>query len=181
MGLIQTHEQLRFSYLAIIEGSKRVLKPATTTINNNNNNNNETAKAVTTTKPKLTIKRSLGVNESEDATEEEIEINQATLTPLDRSDEGELDFQAKNGQLPSSPTEANNNPSLLLREERNRKTRETVEKMKRKQKETEERLRSKEKWANYLYKSSFLVLGVAICVGAYVYYKGHETMLLNFD
>lgn len=171
MGLIQTHEQLRFSYLAIIEGSKRVLKAVSIDINN------KTAQPMTSNKPKLTIKRSLGVNESEETVENEIEISQ--LTPLDRSEDGQVDFQNKIEQFSSSPTEASSNSNLLLREERIRKTKETVEKMKRKQKETEERLKSKEKWANYLYKSSFLVLVVAFCVGAYIYYKSHETLILD--
>ncbi|CAG2159704.1 unnamed protein product [Oppiella nova] len=78
MGLIQTAEQLRFSYLAIIEGSKQLSlsQPNDTTVPFSANNNYK-SKAKS---PK--ISRSLGINE-EDGDESEFPFGDIPHKPLD--------------------------------------------------------------------------------------------------
>ena len=81
MGLIQTHEQLRFSYQVIIEGSKLLLKLNNANDNNvplNANNNS------TEFKPHLpkTIERSMGISEDDDNDNEDDNIVNNELCSL---------------------------------------------------------------------------------------------------
>lgn len=164
MGLIQTSDQLRFSFLAIIQGSKRILANVSTP---------------TTTKPKLTIKRSIGMNESEDADEPSV-IELDKLNQVDKLEDGKTNSSLELSPSPPKSKESKAS-AMLLHEEKRRKMMETIEKMKRKQKETEERLKSREKWSDYAFKSSLFALGVAVCVAVYVYYKKPENQMLQFD
>jgi len=224
MGLIQTAEQLRFSYLAIIEGSKmlRLQNPNDNEVPFSANNNLNKCKPHS---PK--IQRSLGINEEDFDTENginscivnniidnnddnvldnnDIELR-STLPPLPlrsrRSFSTTSQSSSTSPEPDAKPTESdsvssvpqdmissedkanhielmnNSNNSKTdsslnkeqelrnrLREEKRRKTADTIERIKKKAKESEERSRLKKN----LIKYSLISMGFALLFGTGVF------------
>lgn len=142
MGLIQTAAQLRFSFQAILEGSKKILLEDDHTNNSN-----------------VPIMRSLGMNEEENTTED-IVLDETNLSKNDDADKEESQLRQRN------------------REEKRQKTQDTINRIKRKQKEVEERLKFNQKLYKYL--TPIFCVGVAICVGVFIFVKKDST-LVNYE
>ena len=153
MGLIQTADQLRFSFLAIIEGSKNLIVK-------------QPQPNPTTDK----FKRSLAINEEETAA---LNVDESLLNTCPTKDEPP---NVSHNLPPSDDTE------LRLRkndrEEKRLKTMETINRIKRKQKEVEERLKFNEKLFKYF--KFMLCFGVLVCVGAVIVYKKRDSILINY-
>ena len=166
MGLIQTYEQLRFSYMAIIEGGKALL-----------NNDNGDVPSKTHENSSNVIQR-IVCNENRDEREEsEIEENETIPLPLPPRSR-----KSENVSPPSPPSlEAtgviNNNLTtgelrLRARDERKKKTMENIKRIKEKAKQIEERSRLKK----IFLKSSAVAVGIALVVGTCIlFYNNYLT------
>lgn len=148
MGLIQTSAQFRFSFKAIIEGSKHIFEKQRQTKLEGSNNSNSS------------LMRSFGVNEDD---EDVNYVNQ----DLDQNEE-------VNEPQTISPNNVTEGSELRQRrrEEKRQKTMETIERIKRKQKEVEERLNFNRKLYQYLTPVAIVGGAVAFCcIGLYIYLR----------
>ncbi|KAI7697949.1 Tyrosine-protein phosphatase non-receptor type 1 [Sarcoptes scabiei] len=160
MGLIQTHEQLRFSFLSIIEGSKHF----GTKLQNANNKikrlfgfNEEDG----VENDQECIKNSNSSSDGKQSTTEETdmkELNENSDSPIEESNN--VTMLQESLSSPSSPIESSSPKTIstekieisndvrqrkIDREERRKRTLDSIERIKRKQKETEERFKDMKK------------------------------------
>lgn len=148
-GLIQTRDQLRFAYRAIIQGAKNFL-PCEDVDNSDETNERE-----------CLLKNSETLSRTQEEIRSELDPSSQPAPPGS--------FSASNNNL-TPATELRQR----VREEKNRKMKEKIQNMKEKQKKSESRLRTKK----LLFKVGIFSLGI-LATASLVYYYWPSSVTLS--
>ncbi|XP_025076031.1 tyrosine-protein phosphatase non-receptor type 2-like isoform X2 [Pomacea canaliculata] len=169
MGLIQTHDQLRFSYLAILQGGREILGEDA----NSNIKTSDSPPPPPKRGASLPVSNS---NEEEKVDSEEDDIDKQLSELIDDDDEAPPELPPKKRITTKKDTdmthveqeEEEEESSYLLRkrirEERVKKTRETLNQMK-------ERQRRSESWKKRHSYFRPVYIGLALLIGSYMFYR----------
>ncbi|XP_064598724.1 tyrosine-protein phosphatase non-receptor type 2-like [Liolophura sinensis] len=157
MGLIQTPDQLRFSYLAVIEGARRILYADD--FSKIENNNEDSPRNATPSSAHSSLS---------DLSETDDRDGEPPPLPPRRSsrpaDEDNMETRSGDGDNDVSEQDSGYGVRRRLREERKKKTIDQLEKMKKKQKESE-------RWRRRRPYMKPIVIGLLILAGGYLLYR----------